>query len=528
MTRRAFTVVGFVLAAWLVAAATVGAQGAPPADLDVFVASAMKAFDVPGLALAIVKDGQVVYAKGYGVRRLGEAAPVTTRTLFGIASNTKAFTAASIATLVDEGKVDWNGPVVKYLPEFRLADPFVTSQLMVRDLLSHRTGLGLGEGDLTFFPDTNFSRQQVLEAARALRPATSLRSSYAYNNLAFVVASQLAARVAGQTWDDLVRQRIFVPLGMTATVTTGAGVKPGDDAAVPHSRGWRLEGPLRPLVPTIDDAWAGAAGIRSNVEDLSKWVRLQLNHGALPDGTRVFSAAAQAQMWSLQVATPIGAPKPGLERATPQFAGYGMGWGLRDYAGHKVVSHGGALTGMVSTVQLIPDQHLGIVVLTNQEESGAYSAIVYHVFDHYLGLPANDWVAAYHAVREETVRKANEKERAAAKARAAQSQPSLALDRYAGTYRDAWYGDMVIERQPGGALSLRMTRTPVLVADVSHWQYDTFKAVFRDATVPDAFLTFTLGPDGRIVELRMVPTNDLADFSFDYQDLLFKPVGEKK
>jgi hypothetical protein len=260
------------------------------------------------------------------------------------------------------------------------------------------------------------------------------------------------------------------------------------------------------------------------VEDLSKWMMLQLNRGALPDGKQVFSAAAQRQMWSLHIATPVGTPRPGLERATPQFAGYGLGWGLRDYAGHKVVSHGGALTGMVSTVQMIPDQQLGVVVLTNQEESGAYSAIVYHIFDHYLGLPANDWVKGYLAARQENIRKANEKEQADAKARAAQSQPSLALARYAGTYRDAWYGDMVIEQQAGGKLSLRMTRTATLIADLSHWQYDTFKAVFHDPTVPDGYLTFTLGPDGRIIELRMVPTNDLADFSFDYQDLLFKPV----
>jgi CubicO group peptidase (beta-lactamase class C family) len=527
MMSRLIRVSAIALAVWMAVTASVTAQTAPPADLDAFVVSAMKAFEVPGLALAIVKDGKVVYARGYGVRRLGDAAPVTTRTLFGIASNTKAFTAASIAILVDEGKVDWNAPVVKYLPEFRVADPFVTSQLMVRDLLSHRTGLGLGQGDLTFFPDTNFSRQQVVEAARALKPVTSLRSAYAYNNLAFVVASELTARVSGQTWDDFVRQRIFLPLGMTSTVTTGAGVKPDDDVTVPHSRGWRLEGTLRPLAPTIDDSWAGAAGIRSNVDDLSKWMMLQLNHGALPDGKVVFSAAAQRQMWSLQIATPIGTPRPGLERATPQFAGYGMGWSLRDYAGHKVVSHGGALTGMVSAVQMIPDRQLGVVVLTNQEEGGACSAIVYHIFDHYLGLPSNDWVKAYRASRDENVRKANDKEQADAKARTVQSQPSLPLDRYAGTYRDAWYGDMVIDLV-GGKLSLRMTRTATLVADLSHWQYDTFKAVFRNPTVPDAYLTFTLGPDGRIVELRMVPTNDLADFSFDFQDLLFKPVGDKK
>jgi CubicO group peptidase (beta-lactamase class C family) len=536
--KRSTMRLGFVVAAWLLAASFAAAQTAPPADIDTFVVAAMKAFDVPGLALGIVKDGKVVYLKGYGVRRSGDPAPVTAKTLFAIASNTKAFTAAAVGILVDEGKVEWDGPVVKYLPDFRVADPYVSSQLMVRDLLSHRTGLGLGQGDLTFFPDTVFTRAEVVEAARSLKPVTSLRSAYAYNNLTFVVAGQLVARVSGKEWDDFVRERILVPIGMTATVTTGGAVPKGAELALPHSRGWRLEGPLRTLVPTVDKTWASAAGIRSNVEDLSKWVAVHLRQGKLPDGKPLFSAAAQKQMWSMQIPTPIGTPREGLERATPQFAGYGLGWSLRDYAGHKVVSHGGALTGMVSTVQMMPDQGLGIVVLTNQEETGAQSAIVNHVFDAALGLPANDWIAGYKRAREENMRRANEKEQQDVKARAADSKPSLPIARYAGTFRDGWYGDLVLEPQAGGKeppaggkepqaggkLLLKMTRTATMVADVTHWQYDTFKAVFRDPTVPDAYLTFALGPDGKITELRMVPTNDLADFSFDYQDLLFKPI----
>ncbi len=386
----------------------------------------MKAFEIPGLALAIVKDGKVVYAKGYGVRRIDDPAPVTTKTLFGIASNTKAFTAAAVGILVDEGKVEWDGPVTRYLPDFRVADPYVSSQLMVRDLLSHRTGLGLGQGDLTFFPDTTFSRAEVLEAARHLKPVTSLRSAYAYNNLTFVVAGQLVARVSGQEWDDFIRQRILVPVGMTSTVTTGGAVPQGAELGAAALARVAPQGPLHALVPTVDKTWAGAAGIRSNVEDLSKWVMLHLRQGKLPDGKQVFSAAAQKQMWSMQIPTTIGTPRPGLERATPQFAGYGLGWSLRDYAGHKVVSHGGALTGMVSTVQMMPDQNLGIVVLTNQEETGAQSAIVYHVFDHFLGLPANDWIAGYKKARETELQRANEKEQKDIKARATDSKPSLA------------------------------------------------------------------------------------------------------
>jgi CubicO group peptidase (beta-lactamase class C family) len=499
------------------------AQTAPPADIDAYVARTMKEFEVPGMAIAIVKDGKVVLAKGYGVRKLGDPAPVDERTLFGIASNTKAFTAASVAVLVDEKKLSWDDRVIKHMPDFRIDDPFITNELTVRDLLSHRSGLGLGQGDLMFWPDTDFTRGQVLASTRYLKPVYSLRSRYAYNNLMFIVASELVSRVSGLKWDDFVRQNIFEPVGMNSTVITAASFKNGGNFAVPHSRGWRLEGKLVPIKGTLDDTWAGAAGVKSNVVDLSKWVALQLNGGKLPDGKEVFSAAAQRQMWSMQIATPISEPAPGLGSTKPQFAGYGLGWALRDYRGHKIVSHGGALTGMLSTVQMIPDQNLGIVVLTNQEESGAFMAVVYHIMDHYLGAPETDWISAYKSAREKMLKKANDAERLEADARAKDSRPSLALAKYAGTYHDNWYGDAVIEAK-NGKLELRMTRTPAMVADLEPWQYDTFKAVFRDNTIPDAFVTFWINAAGKIEQVRMSAVNDLADFSFDYQDLSFKPV----
>ena len=518
----------FALFAVLLVASSSLAQVAPPPDLDAYVQRVMKEFEVPGLALAIVKDGKVVVAKGYGVRKLGEPAPVDENTLFGIASNTKAFTAASLALLVDEGKVSWDDQVIKHLPEFRVADPYVTNELMVRDLLSHRTGLGLGQGDLMFWPDTKFTRQQVLSGSQYLKPVSSLRSKYAYNNLTFIVAAELAAKVSGQKWDELMRQRIFVPLGMSSTVISSASFKPGANFATPHSRGWRLEGQLRPIGLTLDDTWAGAAGIKSNAVDLAKWVVVQLNEGKLADGKQLFSEKAHRAMWSMQVPINISKPKvPELAAATPQFAGYALGWSLRDYKGHKVVSHGGALTGMLSTVQMMPDQKLGIVVLTNQEEGGAFLAVTYRIMDHYLGQPPTDWIAAYKADREKTLAKANDEERKAVAKRVKDSRPSLPVARYAGTLHDDWYGDAIIEQQ-NGKLVLRMSATPSMVADLEHWQYDTFRAVFRDNTIPDAFVTFWINADGKVDQMKMIAVNDIADFSFDYQDLLFKPREEKK
>ncbi len=502
------------------------AQTAPP-DLDAWVARSMQTFEVPGVAIAIVKDGKVVLAKGYGVRRLGDPAPVDAHTLFGIASNTKAFTAAALAMLVDEHKVAWDDPVVSHLPAFHISDPWVSRELTVRDLLSHRTGLGLGAGDLLYWPDTDFTREQVLAAAAALKPASSLRSRYAYNNLCFVIAGQVIPAVTGKSWDDFVRQRIFQPLGMTETQITSTGFKPGDNVATPHSKGWRLSGKLDPIPMTRDDTWAAAAGIKSNVTDLAKWVQAQLDGGKTPSGQVLWSAAAGNEMWSQQTIIRVSDPPAALKATKPHFAGYGLGWSLRDYRGRKIVSHGGALTGMVSTTVLVPEERLGIVVLTNQEEGGAYSSIVYHILDYYFGLPASDWIAAYRTTRDESLQRAAKREKDQADARALNTHPSLELAKYAGDYTDAWYGKASVTFE-NGKLVLRMTHTASMVADLEHWHYDTFVARFRDNTIPDAFVTFTLTREGGIDQMTMSPVSSLADFSFDYDDLLFKPVPKEK
>ena len=498
------------------------AQGLPP-DLDAWVARAMKAFDVPGVAVAVVKDGAVVHSRGYGVRRLGDPAPVDARTLFGIASNTKAFTAAALGMLVDERKLAWDDPVIDHVPAFHMADPYASREITVRDTLSHRSGLGLGAGDLLFWPDTDVSRDEVVAATRFIRPASSFRSRYAYNNLMFVVAGQVLAAVAGKPWDEVIRERIFVPLKMGSTRISSVGLGPGDNVASPHSRGWRLRGTLRPIPPTRDDTWAAAAGIKSNLEDLVKWVGVQLGRGKIDATHRLFSEAVSGEMWQVQTPNRVSDPPAPLARTKPNFAGYGLGWGLRDYQGRKIVSHSGGLTGMVTLVLLVPSEQLGIVVLTNQEEGGAFNAIAYHVLDAYLGAPHTDWIAAYRQARDDEFRKADEEERKQAEARHRDSTPSLPLASYAGEYRDGWYGGAVVALE-GAHLVLRLGRTPAAVADLEHWHHDTFRAVFRDTTIPDAFVTFALDHEGKIATVTMKATSELADFSFDYHDLLFQPA----
>lgn len=493
---------------------------AQPADLDAWVGRAMKTFEVPGIAIAVVKDGRVVLTRGYGIRRLGDPERVDEHTLFGIASNTKAFTAAAIGILVDEGKVRWDDPVQKYLPSFQLFDPWVSREVTVRDLLCHRIGLGLGAGDLLFWPDTEATRAQVLAAARFIPPASSFRSRYAYNNLAFVVAGEVVHAVSGREWDDFVRERIFSPLGMTESRISGWE---GPNIASPHSRGWGLEGTLTPIPATRDQTWAAAAGIRSNAYDLSKWLLAQLRAGNPEAGKPVWSKAVADEMWTPQTILPISEPPAPLKATKPNFAAYGLGWSLRDYKGRKIVNHGGALTGMVSTTYLVPAEGLGIVVLTNQEESLAMSSIVYHLLDHYFGLPPSDWIAAMKDAGDARLKRAREAVAKLEAARDRNSRPSLELEKYAGTYEDPWYGKAILQVQDG-KLMMQMSRAPVMLAALEHWQYDTFRAVFRDKTIPDAFVTFALDPRGRVDQMKLEAVSGLADFSFDYQDLLFRPV----
>jgi CubicO group peptidase (beta-lactamase class C family) len=516
---------GFVymyVVALLLVTFPVFAQQGPPADLDAYVARSMKTFEVPGMAVAIVKDGKVVVSKGYGVRKLGESTPVDENSLFGIGSNTKAFTAAALATLVDEVKISWDDPVYERLKGFEMYDPYVSKEMRIRDLLCHRSGLGLGEGDLMFWPHTTFTRDEVVYRLRFLKPATSFRTTYAYSNLMFVTAGQVVAAVTEKSWDDYVREKIFLPLGMKNTNTSTSAYNQEGDWAWPHSK---VEGKLQPIpFENLDNA--GPAGsINSSVADMSKWLLLQLNHGKIPGSeTRIFSEKSSQEMWAQQMVVPVGqAPLKSLQR---HFSGYGLGWGLRDYKGRKLVSHGGGVAGYVTRVMLVPEENLGVVILTNAEEDNAFESVLDHILDAYLGGPTVDYISVFKADEDKDNKEAEGKMQKAAQARAADSKPSLPLEVYAGDYSDPWYGKVTI-RQENGGLVLNFERTPKGLADLQHWQYDTFKAHWRDRTVEDAFVTFGLKPDGSIDHFTMVAVSPLADFSFDYQDLYLTPMKKE-
>jgi len=459
-----------------------------------------------------------------GVRKLGDPTPVDEFTMFGIGSNTKAFTTAALATLVDEGKLSWDDPVYQRLPGFVMYDPYVSHEMTIRDLLTHRSGMGLGEGDLLFWPHSTYTREEVIYKLRFMKPASSFRSHYAYDNLLYMTAGQIIPAVTGTSWDDYVRQRIFAPLGMNHTNVSNAGIKPTDNVAFPHSY---LEGKLQVIHFEVLDNAAPAGAINSCAADMAKWVQLQLNRGKFTDHDgRLFSEQRSKDMWSPQTILPTSDPPAPLAKLKTNFADYALGWGLRDYHGRKLVGHTGGVAGFVSRVMLVPEENLGVVILTNAEEGGAFDSILYHVIDYYLSLPATDWIAAFKKVKDTEEQDAAEQMKKAESSRAANSKPSLPLDKYAGIYNDAWYGPITIRSENGG-LVMAFDHTPTMIGDLQHWQYDTFKAHWRDRTIEDAFVTFALNPDGTVNSVRMVAVSPLADFSFDYQDLLLKPAEKR-
>jgi len=499
-------------------------------DFGAYVDNARKTFDVPGIAVAIVKDGKVVMEQGFGLREIGKPDKVDAHTLFAIASNTKAFTAAALQQLAEAGKLKMDDRVIDHLPWFRMSDPYVTHEMRIRDLLAHRSGLSLGAGDLLYWPPTSYTTKEVVEHLRYVPIKNGFRSGYAYDNILFSVATLVIEQASGQSYADYVRTHLFQPVGMDESLIDKTYLKPGMDVAMGHARA-----NFKDLEPVPPMAWLndpGAGGIYASVHDLAKWMNVQLAGGVLPgpgkDGkpARLFSEDSQQQMWSMLTPITIKQPPiPELAPLTPHFYGYGESWFLSDYRNQRLVWHTGGWPGMVSRITLLPELHLGVVVLTNQESGAAFNAVTYRVLDAYLNLTQKtDWVAVYDKAVKQAESKADGSFATHEKARDKNGKPSLPLAQYAGTYRDPWYGDVIISNE-GGKLRLRFSKTAQLIGTLSPWQHDTFTVRWDDRALnADAFISFSLDMDGHIREARMEPISPLTDFSFDFQDLRLAPV----
>lgn len=506
------------------------AQAAPPADIDAQVERILQTFGAPGMALAIVEGDRTVLARGYGVRKLGERARNDARTIFPIGSCSKAFTAAALALLVDEGKLAWNDKVIDKLPGFRMYDPYTTSELTVLDLLVHRSGLGLGAGDLLFYPPTTYTRKEVVERLRYIKPATSFRSAYAYDNVLYIVAGELVEAVSGLSWEQFVEKRLFAPLGMKdATSFEGDPLKRRNRAYL-HAR---LDGPLRgmgPLRPLpVDAAYlvsanaAPAGSIHASATDMAQWLKTLLAGGVAPGGKRLFSEDAMRALWTPHVIQPADRYPAVLDARRPNMTAYALGWNVTDFRGRKLITHTGGVEGGVAVVGILPEQNVAVAAMVNSEDGAARRAVFYQVLDHYLGEKSTDWTAAWKQALDQIQAAGLDALQQLPTEPGTGPGPSLPLAQYAGTYRDAWYGTVTIRRE-GEGLAISFDRTPRMKGALEHVRYDTFRTRWADRTIEDAYVTFALKPDGSIEQAKLKAISPLADFSFDFHDLLLVPA----
>lgn len=487
----AFIILFFI---FLAGTQLVPAQSAPFPGFDDYVNKAMKDWEVPGLAIAIVKDDKIVYAKGYGVRELGKPALVDEHTLFAIGSSSKAFTATSIAMLVDQGKLKWDDHVTQYLPGFQLYDPWVTREMTVRDLLTHR--IGLERGDQLWYA-TPYSREEVLRRIRFLEPASSMRSKFGYQNIMFLAAGQIIPSITGNTWDDFVTERIFAPLGMSETGTTIRTLPLSTDVSTPHVK---IDDKVQPVAWRLIDNIAPAGSINSNAVDMAQWLRLQLGKGKF-EGKQLVSEAAINETHTPQTIIRIEGPYP-IFYPDAHFFSYGMGWFLSDFRGKKLVEHGGAIDGMRAEVAMIPEANVGIVILTNMNGTLLPQFLCYRIFDQYLGQQPKDWQA-------EALPKIKALEKAGQAAqdkmiadRVKDTHPSLDLQSYAGTYNSEMYGDFEIDLVDG---KLVAHFGPNYMGDLEHWNYDTFQVTWRDPVMGKGFMQFCLNAKGKIDTVDLGP-----------------------
>lgn len=467
-------------------------QENPLATLDQYITEVLETWKAPGLAVAVVRGDLVVLARGFGLKTAGRPERVDERSLFAVASTSKAFTSAALGMLVDEGLIRWDDRVTDHLPAFQLYDPYVTREFTIRDLLTHRGGLPRGD---RLWYGSPFEREEVIRRVRHLEPAWSFRSTYGYQNIMFLTAGELIEAVTGATWDRFLKDRIFDPLGMESTRTTTAGIQDLPNVATPHVM---FEGEVRPIGWRNFDNVGGAGAVNSSAWEMAQWIRLQLG-GGVYEGNRLLSDSVMKEMH-----TPQTVIRPGrtTERLFPEtnFQAYGLGWSLQDYRGRKVVRHGGSLDGMRTHVGMIPDEDLGVVVITNLNNSWIPQAVLFQIFDAFLGPRDKNWSQAMYAVHLESEEEAAERRSKDEASRVPGTSPSLSLGGYVGTYADTLYGSAEVTLE-NGALVLRVG--PSFVGELEHWHFDTFRARWRDWQLGQAWVQFHLGREGKVEKVEV-------------------------
>lgn len=489
--------------------------------LDELMQNTLKTFDVPGMSVGIIKDGTLVYAKGFGVSSLSSKNKMDQNTLVGIASNSKGFTATALAILADEGKLSFDDKVTQYLPEFQMYDPYVTRNITIKDLITHRAGLGLGQGDLMFFPEGgNLTVNDIIHNVRYLKPENDFRTTLDYNNIMFIVAGEIIHRVSGLSWAEFIEQKILKPVGMNSSFGSYNRAKAAKvtniiDAHAP------VDGRVVAVPHDWNETANAAGGIISNITDMATWAEFLMNGFTTKDGKKLVSDKQIQQLWNLQISTPVA-----LKNAyDSNFGGYGLGWFLTDVKGHKQVYHTGGLIGTVTQFTLIPDMKLGIVVLTNQQSGAAFNTITNTVKDAYLGVQDRNWLKTYgDRMAKVDADFTKGKKEILAKATAFQKEKNLQPkpEQVVGTYRDAWFGEVIVA-QEGKSYRIYCKNSPRLKGELLPYSNNTFIAKWDDRSYDaDAFVIFNYDENGKAQSAKMKPISDITDFSFDFEDLDLK------
>ena len=490
--------------------------------IDTIVAKAMEAFHVPGIAIGIVEGNTLSFAKGYGVADVDTGVAVTPDTVFGIASHSKAYTTGALALLVDQGIISWDDKVQKWIPEFELYDPWVTEHFTIRDLLSHRSGLPLGAGDLMWWPNPNFTRQNIIDGLKHLKPTSEFRTKYDYDNLLYVVAGEIVTRASGKPWEDFVTDTIFTPLGMDGCWALPEDIPEGIAMATPHAY---VDDALQTTFFQRGEPSSSAAAVNCNVKSHAKWVGLQLNEGKLPNGDVLISKKQHNEMWKPQTIQNVSGTMKRM--ANSHFAAYGLGWAVTDVHGRLMVSHSGGLQGMVTYTIMLPEENLGVIVLTNAMSGAAIRSIAFQIMEDYIaGDSGNDWVQFYNDAMATSQQNADAEVEAAAATRENAGVMHHPIEKYLGTYNDPWYGDITILTElKDGIPHIDMTNTPLLKGTLEPFDGNTFIARWDDRSLEaDAYVIFEENEQGKITGATMRAVSDLTDFSFDFHHLTMTKV----
>jgi CubicO group peptidase (beta-lactamase class C family) len=494
-------------------------------QVDSIMAYAMDKFNVAGVAIAIVKDGKIIHSKGYGVKSSVTKSPVNQHTNFAIASNSKAFTTAALAILVEEGKIKWQDKVKDHIPEFKMYNPYVTDNFNIQDLLTHRSGLGLGVGDLMFFPDgSDFTINDLLASFQHFKPVSAFRTQFDYDNLLYLVAGEVIKRTSGMSWEDFIAKRILQPLNMDNSFPALDRIKDKSNLAKPHDSN---SGTLK-VLPDFKEMINGAAGgIYSNVDDISNWMLMHLNNGKYGENLKkqLFTPESQREMWKIHTVTEANRNP----RYNSHFSGYGLGWDLTDMKGNMSVSHTGGLPGMLSKTTMIPDINLGVVILTNTSDDGAgiFSAVSNTIVDSYLGLDDFGWIDKYAGYFKSRKEKGDAVTKTVWETVKSADHSHLKQEDYIGIYKDAWFGNVEVFMK-GDKLWMKAHKSPKLNGEMFFYKANTFaiKWEYQDMNA-DAFAMFSLDENGKAQSIKMKGISPNIDFSFDFHDLDLNRVDKK-